>query len=251
MVGNLFVKDITQGIKSSRGFTLAEVLITLGIIGIVAAMTIPTLIANISGMQYRSKFKKTISTLSQAGRMSNAQYGFDYADASGHVNDECTANDKPDEVKNICSLFNGSLTGFTFYGSRFENFKEQTKWEVNFISDISDFYDEPGETDLFALSDGTLISLELSDNCDKSLYAIESESSERYHFSCFGILDVNGPSKPNQEVACENEKDTKIAYKGVEPCVVKKVTDVFPVYFYNDTVIPATNAAKYVLSTAK
>ena len=29
-----------------KGFTLAEVLITLGIIGVVAAMTIPTLIAN-------------------------------------------------------------------------------------------------------------------------------------------------------------------------------------------------------------
>ena len=29
-----------------NGFTLAEVLITLGIIGVVAAMTIPTLISN-------------------------------------------------------------------------------------------------------------------------------------------------------------------------------------------------------------
>ena len=33
-------------IKSKQGFTLAEVLITLGIIGVVAAMTIPTLITN-------------------------------------------------------------------------------------------------------------------------------------------------------------------------------------------------------------
>ena len=34
--------------KMKFGFTLAEVLITLGIIGIVAAMTIPTLIQNCS-----------------------------------------------------------------------------------------------------------------------------------------------------------------------------------------------------------
>ena len=33
------------------GFTLAEVLITLGIIGVVAAMTIPTLIANTQTVQ--------------------------------------------------------------------------------------------------------------------------------------------------------------------------------------------------------
>lgn len=41
-----------------KAFTLAEVLITLGIIGVVAAMTIPTLIANARSQQYRSKFKK-------------------------------------------------------------------------------------------------------------------------------------------------------------------------------------------------
>ena len=41
-----------------NGFTLAEVLITLGIIGIVAAMTIPTLIANTRSSQYRSRLKK-------------------------------------------------------------------------------------------------------------------------------------------------------------------------------------------------
>lgn len=43
------------------GFTLAEVLITLGIIGVVAAMTIPTLIANTNGAKYRSQYKKTLS----------------------------------------------------------------------------------------------------------------------------------------------------------------------------------------------
>ena len=47
------------------GFTLAEVLITLGIIGVVAAMTIPTLIANTNSAKFRSQFKKTLSTLNQ------------------------------------------------------------------------------------------------------------------------------------------------------------------------------------------
>ena len=36
------------------GFTLAEVLITLGIIGVVAAMTIPTLISNTNGAQFKT-----------------------------------------------------------------------------------------------------------------------------------------------------------------------------------------------------
>ncbi len=48
------------------GFTLAEVLITLGIIGIVAAMTIPTLIAKVQHIQYRVSYKKAYSVINQA-----------------------------------------------------------------------------------------------------------------------------------------------------------------------------------------
>lgn len=52
--------------KVRFGFTLAEVLITLGIIGVVAAMTIPTLIKNTQDKQFRVKFKESISIISQA-----------------------------------------------------------------------------------------------------------------------------------------------------------------------------------------
>lgn len=43
------------------GFTLAEVLITLGIIGVVAALTIPTLISNYQKNMYLNRFKKSYS----------------------------------------------------------------------------------------------------------------------------------------------------------------------------------------------
>ncbi len=51
-----------------NGFTLAEVLITLGIIGVVAAMTIPTLLAKYQEKQTVTKLKQTYSILSQAIR---------------------------------------------------------------------------------------------------------------------------------------------------------------------------------------
>lgn len=53
-------------IKELHAFTLAEVLITLGIIGIVAAMTIPTLIANYQKAQYVTALKKAYSEISEA-----------------------------------------------------------------------------------------------------------------------------------------------------------------------------------------
>ena len=48
------------------GFTLAEVLITIGIIGVVAAITIPGLITNIQHRDYSAKLKKFYSTMKQA-----------------------------------------------------------------------------------------------------------------------------------------------------------------------------------------
>ncbi len=46
-------------------FTLAEVLITLGIIGVVAAMTIPTMISNHKKQVWVTQLKKSVSTLEQ------------------------------------------------------------------------------------------------------------------------------------------------------------------------------------------
>jgi len=48
------------------GFTLAEVLITLGIIGVVAAMTIPTLMMNYQKQVWESKLKKAYSVATNA-----------------------------------------------------------------------------------------------------------------------------------------------------------------------------------------
>ena len=57
------------------GFTLAEVLITLGIIGVVAAMTIPGLMSKYQEIVTVNKLKKIYSTLSQAMRLSVLEYG--------------------------------------------------------------------------------------------------------------------------------------------------------------------------------
>ena len=57
------------------GFTLAEVLITLGIIGIVAAMTIPSLMTHFQQEQTTTKLKKTISVINQAYRLSYDEVG--------------------------------------------------------------------------------------------------------------------------------------------------------------------------------
>ena len=55
--------------KRKRAFTLAEVLITLGIIGVVAALTIPTLISNYQKKVTVAKLKYAYSVLIGAFKM--------------------------------------------------------------------------------------------------------------------------------------------------------------------------------------
>ena len=61
-----------------KGFTLAEVLITLTIIGVIATLTLPTLMTNTAERQYVTGLKKVINTLSEAGQTNAALAGFDY-----------------------------------------------------------------------------------------------------------------------------------------------------------------------------
>ena len=55
-----------------RGFTLSEVLITLVIIGVIAAITIPNVIANSRRQESSAKLKKAYSVLCQASIKSKA-----------------------------------------------------------------------------------------------------------------------------------------------------------------------------------
>ena len=58
-----------------KAFTLAEVLITLGVLGVVAAMTIPSVIQKQHNLSVENKLKKIYTTMNQAMRMSEIDNG--------------------------------------------------------------------------------------------------------------------------------------------------------------------------------
>ena len=60
-----------------KGFTLAEVLITLGIVGVVASMTLPTLNNNVQKQTYEAGAKKAYNILSNAVSMYMVDQGVD------------------------------------------------------------------------------------------------------------------------------------------------------------------------------
>ncbi|MBQ8458950.1 type II secretion system protein [bacterium] len=265
-----------QGDKNKKAaFTLAEVLITLGIIGVVAAMTIPTLMANIKGKQYATGFKKELSTLNQMVRMNKAQYDWDFATAlgtpvaHGHGSD-CNANSNPESDNSICAIFNANLKGITFNpyywiwpgnkGTKLGIDEDNPVGDIGYYIKVheADPWSSP-LTDLSArylLSDGSIILLPAfmgEPYChltEGKTLRDELLNENNFYYVCTGYIDVNGGDLPNEEVTCSTGTTS---YDLNEPCIVKNshVKDVFPVVFYDSTVAPATNAAQYVLNNTK
>ena len=64
-------------LQKKAAFTLAEVLITLGIIGVVAAITLPTLVANYQKTVWVNQLKKAVSSVENNTRHLLAEEGVD------------------------------------------------------------------------------------------------------------------------------------------------------------------------------
>ncbi len=69
------IKNDFLGLYRAHGFTLAEVLITLGIIGIVAAMTLPTLIEKHQKKVVVTRLQKFYTNINQAIKLSEVENG--------------------------------------------------------------------------------------------------------------------------------------------------------------------------------
>lgn len=76
-----------------NGFTLAEVLITLAIIGVVATLTLPALMTNTQEQQAKTALKKGINTLTEAAQMHQAITGVDF----GSISSANTTTSEDDE----------------------------------------------------------------------------------------------------------------------------------------------------------
>lgn len=231
------------------GFTLAEVLITLGIIGVVAAMTIPTLIANTNAAKFRSQFKKAVSTLNQAGLMAQAQYDIDYStrsvipESGDHICD--TDSDPSNGNYSICAIFNGTLTVHDMTTT------SPYAQEPTGAGDSNKVLGEPTTNKTYmSLADGSLVVFSSSAiNCTKPI----GSTISAVPVNCRGFIDVNGKTLPNKEVTCSKAGSTTSIGEGV--CEVASdanhMTDVYPIIFHDATVEPLTNAARYVLTTSK
>ncbi len=214
-----------------NAFTLAEVLITLGIIGVVAAMTMPTLMNSTQGAQYKAAYKKALSALSQAVTLNVALDEYNFADLDGITyNLEEMLTNRMNVVRTEKATFKAANDkDYSVQGSANGGAATVTAPGTN-------------NTTLF-FNDGIMFTYE-TDNAARCSMDPTTVTGAGRSTACKGFIDVNGIKAPNKLVKCEN---TDYAVGANEKCTVTNPTDVYPVIFYDQTIMPNSAAARAVL----
>ncbi|MBD5402131.1 type II secretion system protein [bacterium] len=77
-----------------KGFTLSEVLVTLGILSVIALLTIPAVLKNYKHRVYISQLKKTYSQLTDATQaIMNDEHSTNFYETSAAVPSDCSSDD--------------------------------------------------------------------------------------------------------------------------------------------------------------
>jgi prepilin-type N-terminal cleavage/methylation domain-containing protein len=144
-----------KALSSSFAFTLAEVLITLAIIGVVAALTVPAIVKNYQDVQYKVAYKKAYSDAARVWNLMAAnseietrktQYiggmatnDFPNFKSYFNVTKECSSTDKTcftnTDNAEVFSEYNNKPSGATFIDSqgRSWGFVEDNYFEAAYI----------------------------------------------------------------------------------------------------------------------
>mgnify|MGYP004541547403 FL=1 len=181
------------------GFTLTEVLITLGIIGVVAAMTLPTLMHEYKIRQYKTGFWRTSSLIQSALKQTANEFGYDSYEDFFYI-----CGNLPKSAESSCRSENAelfkqinddflsrfkvmqNLSGTQFYNMKvkFKDYSGKYQNSYSQLYGITTFNTPHGGGHI--LIDGSLIS---------SITFFYHEPSDGFSIT----FDTNGPYKgPNQ-----------------------------------------------------
>ena len=211
------------------GFTLAEVLITLGIIGVVAAMTMPTLMNSTQGAQYKAAYKKALSALSQAVTLNVALDEWSFADLDSDADGSYGLLTMLQSRMNVVRTETG-----TFEDTKGAEYKAKYSSAGKGQGVQGDQSIAASNITLF-FNDGIMFTFDPAQAtaCTQADGATAKE--------CYGFIDVNGIKAPNRIVQCDGGSGTD------DDCDIKSPTDIYPVVFYDQTVLPNSVAARAVL----
>ncbi len=231
---------------NKKAFTLAEVLITLAIIGVVAAITIPSVISNSQQSEFKTGLKKAVSVLNSAITMNMALDG-----------------ESPYENKDLYNFLQRHMSviksGILPYPSTYERSDGTRVSEgVNRAFYTTDgmrfeFEDDGGQTHLLLHESNNHACIATIDNdvfpideygcggCGS--YGLNSNPNNTTKAPCAILVDVNGDRKPNpvnagavwiqEDVNHSSYNVYKVAYPGS-----KLIGDIFTILITEDRAVP-------------
>ncbi len=226
--------DMFKGSRKNA-FTLAEVLITLGIIGVVAAMTMPTLMNSTNGAQYKTAYKKALSVLSQAVVLNVALDDYDLSQTTSTVAGKDESGNEPPSLFN---LFDHRMYVVKTEGNIYKALLKSMGSNNKMKDETEDVFGVDTNYTLY-FNDGITFTFPKT-----VMGCSEGDKSGKAAVNCRGVIDVNGEKNPNKEVVCGSDSPAG-------ECVVTNPTDIYPVVMYDQTILPATDAGDAVLYGGK
>lgn len=190
--------------KYKKGFSLAEVLLTLAIVGVVAALTVPSLMVDSQTAQLRAVWKKAFSVINQASLEVIDDNG---GNIFGLISNDTQARDL---FKSVISTTKVCDAGQAYGNcwSVIDSLKQKNGAPVD-----NTWYNAPS----FVSADGMYFNfVNWISDCSKSLAGDSNVCGEI-------IVDINGPKPPNQisfDVYYIN-----VFSQGIKPAGTTKVND--------------------------
>lgn len=203
----LFLKEIILSTflsNKSLAFTLAEILLTLGIIGVVAAFTIPTLISKITEKQERTALNKYYGILSNATALIKNDNNGSLKNLCS--NNTCFKNLYKAKLSFIKECDQGDVTG-KCWASSWKTLDNNPGWDLNNSG--------AGTAAGLVLNDGMYMTFEWATDNGAGACILDDEGLGNATQCFVSSVDVNGDKSPN-----------KIGY------------DIFRFYVYADKVRP-------------
>ncbi len=250
-IGYWELKGIFMLKIKNKAFTMAEIMIALSIIGIVAAMTLPALLGNTTGRANKLMIQKSYATLAQGLRIAQGKLEYNTSEVDRIIN-LTSSTDMEISIENLLTkamdvtrsdktshAFSGKLVSLKSDGTALERASSASSSGIS----VSTSGDTRGA--IFEGRDGVLYIFP-----DKSKIADDACTKDS---PCIAYIDVNGTQPPNMLVSCITDSATKLWVKDTSTasCSVdtSKVSDVYPIVIYGGTIAPAINAVDEILTS--
>ena len=242
--------------RFKKGFTLAEVLITLAIIGVVAALTIPSVISNSQQQEFKTGLRKAVSVLNSAITMNMAIDGespYDNKDLFNYLQRHMSILESVTRMENKFVVYTTGNTNMGYHNSGFYT-TDGMRYEFRWGSTQYDYYPLYENNRIFLCTKAVTYDYILGENgsycggCGS--YGLNNNPDGTTKPPCMLVVDVNGDRKPNpQNASCKSTICAK-PYKYSDPLGLK-LTDMFTIMITDKQAIPYGVAAQRAMYQAQ